>query len=78
VGLILLRRVRTYGVDLGRGGLWSAIGLNLVAAALAVAALLTGSVGAYQVLLVILLARPMIAFLFVLSSFEAGGERRPD
>jgi hypothetical protein len=78
VGLILLRRVRTYGVDLGRGGLWIAIGLNLVAAALAVAALLTGSVGAYQVLLVILLARPMTAFLFVLSSFEAGGERRPD
>jgi len=53
------------------------MGAVLTAIALATSALLTGSLGAFQATLVILLARPMVAFLFVLSSFEQGAERPP-
>ena len=49
--------------------------INVVVLVAAGAAALTGAVGAYEVLLIALLARPMLAFLFVLSSFEA--ESRP-
>ena len=64
-------------IQLPPSGVALVVVLDLVALAAAAAALVTGSVGAYQALLVLLLSRPMIAFLFVLSSFEAAGDRRP-
>jgi hypothetical protein len=45
--------------------------LNAAALAAGAAAALTASFGAYEALLVLLLARPMLAFLLVLASFEA-------
>jgi hypothetical protein len=72
---VLTRRARD--LDIPIHGPWFAVAasLNIAALLTAAAAALTGSVGAFQALLVILLARPMVAFLFVLSSFESSGER---
>jgi len=68
--LLLVRRARTHGIPLSRAWVWSVALLNLGALALAAYTVATASVGAYAGLLVILLVRPMFAFLFVLASFE--------
>jgi len=74
-GLILLRRLRRMEIPLTRSALAVVVGIDVVVIVTSAAAALTGAVGAYEALLVALLARPMLAFLFVLSSFEA--EKRP-
>ncbi len=74
-GFILLRRLRRMEITLSTRALVPVIVINVVVLVAAGAAALTGAVGAYEVLLIALLARPMLAFLFVLSSFEA--ESRP-
>ena len=70
---ILSLRVRRQGIHLRRDWIAVVLPLNVVALVAAASAALTGSVGAYQALLVILLVRPMIAFLLVLSTFETDG-----
>lgn len=72
---ILGRRLRQLEIPLRRRWIAVVVPLNVGALVSAAAALLTGSVGPYQALLVIMLARPMIAFLLVLSAFET--DERP-
>ncbi len=74
---ILARRARRLGIPLTRNWVVVVLPLNLGALAAAAASLLTGSVGPYQALLVIMLARPMIAFLFVMSAFETDDRPKP-
>ena len=73
--VILTRRARSMAIQLNWGWVTVVLALNVAAIVASTAALLTGAVGAYQSLLVVLLVRPMAAFLFVLSSFETGGQR---
>ena len=55
-----------------RGSGFMVAGFLVIANMLAaVAALVTASTAVYQVLLVLMLARPMAAFLLVLASFES-------
>lgn len=75
--VILTRRARSMSIQLNWGWVTVVIALNIAAIVASTAALLTGAAGAYQALLMVLLVRPMIAFLFVLSSFETGGEHPP-
>lgn len=72
-GLILLRRLRRMEIPLSQAALLTVIGINVAVLVAAAAAALTGAAGAYEALLLGLLVRPMLAFLFVLSSFEAEG-----
>ena len=44
--------------------------LDLAIFAIAAACVVTGAIGAYEWLLIALLARPMLAFVLVLESFE--------
>ena len=74
---VLIRRARQLDIRMQRDWILIVLALNIGALVTSAAAALTGSVGAFQALLVILLARPMVAFLFVLSSFETGGDRSP-
>lgn len=76
-GLILLRRLRRMDIPLSAEGLSIVLAINIAVLVAAAAAALTGSVGAYEVLLIALLARPMLAFLFVLASFETEGRPPP-
>ena len=73
---VLLRRVRDLGIPLQRDSAVIVAALNVALLVTSAAAALTGGTDMFQALLVLLLARPMVAFLFVLSSFETGGERR--
>ncbi len=72
-GLILLRRLRRAEIPLSRGALAAVLAINIAVLVTSAAAALTGAAGAYEALLVALLIRPMLAFLFVLSSFESEG-----
>ncbi|HSS36184.1 MAG TPA: hypothetical protein VLR93_07905 [Patescibacteria group bacterium] len=74
--VVLTRRARMMSIQLTWGWVTIVLALNIAAIVASTAALLTGALGAYQALLLVLLVRPMAAFLFVLSSFEAGGETR--
>ena len=74
--VVLIRRARTMSIQLNWGWVTIVLALNVAAIVASSAAMLTGALGAYQALLLVLLIRPMAAFLFVLSSFEAGGETR--
>ena len=74
--VVLTRRARTMSIQLNWGWVTIVLALNIAAIVASTAAMLTGALGAYQALLLVLLIRPMAAFLFVLSSFEAGGETR--
>jgi hypothetical protein len=67
---ILLHRQTTRGLPFTRG--WAAFigAVNLAIAIAAIAGLVWGSVGAYEWLLLLMLVRPMIAFVTVLTSFE--------
>lgn len=69
--LAFLRR-RQQRLGLPRSTTWyvAAGVINLSGAALSIATITTGSVAAFEVLLLALLARPMVAFLLVLQSFE--------
>jgi hypothetical protein len=68
---ILTRRTRQAGIVRTTG--WTIVAVSVVLANVvaAIATLLTGSIAAYEALLVVMLARPMGAFLLVLSSFES-------
>jgi hypothetical protein len=68
------RRIR---MRIALRGRWIAVValLNLAAFVLAGITVATRSVGAYEAVLLALLARPMLSFALVLSSFERGPER---
>ena len=70
-GLILRRRQVPSGLPAWRS--WYAIAalLNILGLAASLAAGSTGSIAAFQVVLLILLARPMAAFVFVLQKLES-------
>jgi hypothetical protein len=68
--VVLIRRNREFQVTNSRIGDAAVILVNLAAFAASIATLGTGSIGAFEALLLVLLARPMLAFLFVLASFE--------
>jgi hypothetical protein len=78
VAMVLLR-VRTRRVDLHWGGLWAVLALGVSVASLAVAAIVlaTDSIGAFELLLVLMLSRPMLPFLLVLQSWEVEAYARP-
>jgi hypothetical protein len=67
---VLLRRQMARGLPIAPG--WAVFigGLNALIAVAAIAGVVTGAVSAYQWLLLLLLARPMVAFVVVLASFE--------
>ncbi len=66
----LLARLRRLGIARERPWVLTAVVIDLVAVALGLACLSTGATPFLQLLLIVMLARPMIAFLFVLSSLE--------
>ena len=65
--LVLRRRQKAMGLDIPWIGVAA---LNIAILVAAVASLVTGSMAAFQWLLLLLLARPMLAFVLVLVSFE--------
>lgn len=73
VAVIAILRLRQQRLSVAPGRVWYAAVLLLNAAALVAAftTIATGAVASYEALLVLLLARPMLAFLLVLQSFEA-------
>ena len=70
VAAILGRRQRRLAIEPTRGTYGAVILLDLWAIAAAIATIATGWVAPYEALLVVLLARPMLAFVLVLQSFE--------
>ena len=69
--IVLARRSRLSNLAWTRGWTAAAIVINLAAAVAGVYVLASGSISAYLAFLVALLARPMVAFLLVLASFES-------
>ena len=67
---LLQRRVARIGISWGRWWAASAIGLSAVGALLAAATVITPSAGLYELLLVVMLARPMVVFVLVLGSLD--------
>ncbi len=69
VSIVLYRRLRgaeiTMTTWVGVAGL-----LDLLIIIATLAAIITGSLAVFQVMLILFLARPMVAFLFVLASLE--------
>ena len=72
VGVILFLRRRQLRLGVLRTRAWylAAGGINLLGVLAAATTIATGSVPAFEGLLLALLARPMIVFLLVLQSFE--------
>jgi hypothetical protein len=68
VGLFF--RLRRFGLPRERPWLIVAVSIDVAAVVFALLCLATGSLPFLQGLLIVLLARPMIAFLFVLGSLE--------
>jgi hypothetical protein len=70
VTLWLLRRQRSWNI--AASGIWYGLTIliDVIAIAAAVAAVVTGAAAPFEAMLIALLARPMLAFLLVLSSFE--------
>jgi hypothetical protein len=73
VAVIVLLRLRQQRLGVLPSRIWylSVLALNGLAIAVALATIANGTVASYEALLVMLLARPMLAFLLVLQSFEA-------
>jgi hypothetical protein len=69
-GLFLIRRSRLEGLSWTVGWVAGVLVLNLSMIACGVLALLTGSIGWYEAMLVFLLVRPMFAFLLVIESIH--------
>jgi hypothetical protein len=67
---ILVRRQRRLGIAPSAGWYVLAGGINVAVLAAGLAAVAFGAVAAYEAFLVGLLARPMLAFLLVLASFD--------
>ena len=68
--LLLRRRQLARDLAVARPALALILVLNLAILVAGVLCVLTGSIGAYEWLLLSLLARPMLAFVLVLESFE--------
>jgi hypothetical protein len=68
---VLYRRSREQALPSSRG--WTVIALlsDLAILATVIATVASGTIGAYEALLMVLLGRPMFAFLLVLASFES-------
>ena len=69
VTVVLFRRLRAVEIPMTRWAVVAGI-LDLLILGAGMAALVSGAIAALQVLLVLLLARPMMAFVFVLTSFD--------
>ena len=69
---LLQRRVARIGIAWGRRWAVSAVGLSAVGAILAAATVITPSAGLFELLLVVMLARPMVVFVLVLGSLDEG------
>ncbi len=67
---VLQRRVARVGIAWGRWWAASAVALTLIGAVIAAATLLAPSAGLYELLLVVMLARPMVTFLLVLGEMH--------
>ncbi len=72
--LVLLVRSRRMGIQLPRWGLAGAVVIDIATLGTAAVSLSLGSLAAYEWLLLLLLARPMLAFVLVMSDMptEAG------
>lgn len=68
---VLIGRQRRHALPNSRAWAVGVIALDLATLVTVVATVASGTVGAYEALLVALLVRPMLAFLLVLASFEA-------
>jgi hypothetical protein len=70
ISAVLFRRLRHADIAMTT---WVRVAgaLDLAIVVATVAAIVTGTLAALQVLLILFLARPMVAFLFVLASFDA-------
>jgi len=77
-GAFLTRRQRRAGLSFSRSNLAVVVTANTACLATAVAAIFVASISTLQMLLILLLARPMIAFLFVLAAFDDRDESPPD
>lgn len=69
---VLVRRDRRHPLDVGSRTAWGiiAIGSDLLILVTTAATLVAGTFAPFEALLLVLLARPMAAFLLVLGSFE--------
>jgi hypothetical protein len=67
----LTARLRKAGLAQRRPWLVAVAALDLVGVVLAVLTLVTGHMAALEMLLIVLLARPMVSFLFVLAGLES-------
>jgi hypothetical protein len=68
---ILIERSRRNALATSRGWLLVASGVNLAVLITGAAAIASGAAGPFEAMLLAMLARPMLAFLLVLASFEA-------
>jgi hypothetical protein len=67
---ILQRRVARVGIAWGPWWAASAIALTAVGAVLAAAVVIAPAAGTYELLMVVMLARPMVTFLLVLGAMD--------
>lgn len=67
---ILQRRVARVGIAWGRSWAASAIALTSIGAVLASATVIAPSAGTYELLMIVMLARPMVTFLLVLGAID--------
>ena len=67
---ILHRRVARVGIAWGRWWAASAIGLTTVGAVLAAATVAAPTAATYELLMIVMLARPMVTFLLVLGAID--------
>jgi hypothetical protein len=67
---ILRRRVARAGIEWGRWWVAAAVGLSATGLILAGAAMIAPSAGLYDLLLVVMLGRPMVTFLLVLGALD--------
>lgn len=68
---VLLRRMRREAIPATRWFLVVTV-LSLTTLAVVLAGIATGDIVVYEVVMLLLLARPMLAFLLVLASFDTG------
>lgn len=69
--VVLFLRSRGMGIKLTRANFWSAGVIDLGVVGVGVIGMILGSATAYEYLLILLLARPMLAFVLVLSDAAA-------
>jgi hypothetical protein len=68
---VLQRRVARVGISWGRRWVASAAGLSTLGAILATATVISPSAGLNELLLVVMLARPMVVFVLVLGTLDS-------